>query len=349
MKTVLGLLLFISLQLPAFAGYKTIGFQASTLSDEQNARPLELVIWYPSTTTAAPRLVADTAVFIGDLAVHDAPPAAGTYPLVVLSHGFRGNWGNQSWLASALAHQGFIVAAVNHPGTTTRDRGPAAAAQLWQRPIDLRRAIDAVMARAGQVGRVAKGQVAVVGHSLGGWTALEIAGARFDATRFAQDCVTHPQLSSCSVYKQINPDRDPVSQARLGGDLRDDRVTAIVTLDLGLSRGLSDESLAALPVPTLVIAAGAPSADLPAQLESADLAKRLPAATSRYVEIADASHFSFLSPCKPGAVALLEEDAAGDGVICREGNSARPRTQIQLQIASLVSGFLQQHFAMADR
>lgn len=87
----------------------------------------------------------------------------------------------------------------------------------------------------------------------------------------------------------------------------------------------------------------------PAQLESADLAKRLPAATSRYVEIADASHFSFLSPCKPGAVALLEEDAAGDGVICREGNSARPRTQIQLQIASLVSGFLQQHFAMADR
>ncbi|WP_286919161.1 alpha/beta hydrolase family protein [Pseudomonas sp. UBA6753] len=344
MKTVLGLLLFICLDIPAFAGYKTIGFKTSTLPDRQTDRPLELVVWYPSTTTATPQLIADTPVFIGDLAVRDAPPAAGTYPLVVLSHGFRGNWGNQSWLASALAHQGYIVAAVNHPGTTTRDHNPEAAAQLWQRPIDLQRAIDAVMAQADQFGRVAKGQVAVVGHSLGGWTALEIAGARFDPKRFAQDCSIHPQLSSCSVYKQINADSAPASKARLGGDLRDSRVTAIVTLDLGLSRGLTDESLAALPVPTLVIAAGAPSEDLPAQLESADLAKRLPSATSRYVEIEDASHFSFLSTCKPDAMALLEDDAPGDGVICRDGDNARSRGAIQLQIASLVTEFLEQHF-----
>lgn len=344
MKTVLGLLLFICLDIPVFAGYKTIGFKTSTLSDRQTDRPLELVVWYPSTTTAPPQLIADTPVFSGDLAVRDAPPTAGTYPLVVFSHGFRGNWGNQSWLASALAHQGYIVAAVNHPGTTTRDRNPEAAAQLWRRPIDLQRAINAVMAQADQFGRVAKGQVTVVGHSLGGWTALEIAGARFDPKRFAQDCSIHPQLSSCSVYKQINADSAPASKARLGGDLRDSRVTAIVTLDLGLSRGLTDESLAALPVPTLVIAAGAPSEDLPAQLESADLAKRLPSATSRYVEIEDASHFSFLSTCKPGAMALLEDDAPGDGVICRDGDNARSRGAIQLQIASLVTEFLEQHF-----
>lgn len=349
MKTVLGLLLFICLELPVFAGYKTIGFKASTLPGGQTDRPVEMVVWYPSTTTATPQLIADTPVFIGDLAVRDAPPAAGTYPLVVLSHGFRGNWGNQSWLASALAHKGYIVAAVNHPGTTTRDRSPEASAQLWQRPIDLQRAIDAVMAQTDQFGRVAKGQVAVVGHSLGGWTALEIAGARFDPKRFAQDCSMHPQLSSCSVYKQINADSAPASKARLGGDLRDSRVTAIVTLDLGLSRGLTDESLAALPVPTLVIAAGAPSEDLPAQLESADLAKRLPSATSRYVEVKDASHFSFLSTCKPGAMALLEDDAPGDGVICRDGDNARSRASIQLQTALLVTEFLEQHFAIGDR
>ena len=349
MKTVLGLLLLVCLDLPAFADYKAIGFKASRLPDEQNQRPLELVVWYPSTSTATPQLIADTSVFIGDLAVRDAPPAAGVYPLVVLSHGFRGNWGNQSWLASALAHQGYIVAAVNHPGTSTRDRSPEAAAQLWQRPLDLRRAIDAVQAQPDQFGQLAKGQIAVVGHSLGGWTALETAGARFDPERFAQDCAIHPQLSSCSVYQQINPDSDPASRARLSGDLRDSRVTAIVTLDLGLSRGLTDESLAALPVPTLVIAAGAPSQDLPAQLESADLAKRLPSATRRYVEIEDASHFSFLSMCKPGAMALLEDDAPGDGVICRDGDNARSRALIQIQIASLVSAFLQQQFAKGAR
>ncbi|WP_416769372.1 alpha/beta hydrolase family protein [Pseudomonas sp. RHF3.3-3] len=344
MKKVLGLVLLICLNIPAFASYQTIGFQTRTLPDEDNDRPLELVVWYPSTTTATPQLIADTAVFVGDLAVRDALPDAGAHPLVVLSHGFRGNWGNQSWLASTLAHQGYIVAAVNHPGTTTRDRNRKAAAQLWQRPIDLQRAIDAVMAQPSQYGGVAKGQIAVVGHSLGGWTALEIAGARFDSKRFIQECVTHPQLSSCSVYKQINPDSDPVSKARLEGDLRDKRVTAIVTLDLGLSRGITNESLAAWSVPALVIAAGAPSEDLPARLESADLAKRLPSATRRYVEIRDASHFSFLSLCKPGAMALLEADEPGDGIICRDGDNARPRALIQSQIASLITEFLAQSF-----
>ncbi|MGE7958715.1 alpha/beta hydrolase family protein [Pseudomonas sp. NPDC089530] len=344
MKIVLGALLLICLNIHAFAGDNPIGFRASTLPDKQNDRPLELVVWYPSATTATPQLIADTPVFVGALAVRDAPPAAGAHPLVVLSHGFRGNWENQSWLASALVRQGYIVAAVNHPGTTTRDRNPKAAAQLWQRPVDLQRAIDAVTAQPEHFGLVAKQQIAVVGHSLGGWTALEIAGARFDPNRFVQDCTTHPQLASCSVYKQINPDSTPASKARLGADLSDKRVTAIVSLDLGLSRGLTDESLATLPVPTLVIAAGMPSEDLPARLESADLSQRLPPATNRYVEIEDASHFSFLSMCKPGALALLEEEAPGDGVICRDGDNARPRALIQQQIASLITEFLGQSF-----
>lgn len=344
MKTVLGALLLICLNSTAFAGDNSIGFRASTLPDKHNDRPLEWVVWYPSATTATPQLIADTPVFEGALAVRDAPPVPGAHPLVVLSHGFRGNWGNQSWLASALVRQGYIVAAINHPGTTTRDRNPKAAAQLWQRPVDVQRAIDAVIAQPEHFGSVGKGQIAVVGHSLGGWTALEIAGARFDPERFLQDCIAHPQLSSCSTYKQLNPDSDPASKTRLVADLSDKRVTAIVSLDLGLSRGMTDESLAALPVPTLVIAAGAPSEDLPAQLESADLAKRLPAATNRYVEIKDASHFSFLSTCKPGAVALLEEDAPGDGIICRDGDHARSRALIQQQIASLITGFLGQSF-----
>lgn len=344
MKTVLGTLFLICLNINAFAADNPIGFRTSTLPDKQNDRPLELVVWYPSATTATPHLIADTPVFVGALAVRNAPPDTGAHPLVVLSHGFRGNWGNQSWLASALVNQGYIVAAVNHPGTTTRDRNPEAAAQLWQRPVDLQRAIDAVLAQPEHFGSVAKRQIAVVGHSLGGWTALEIAGARFDPDRFAQDCITYPQLSSCSVYKQIEPDSDPASKDRLIADLSDKRVTAIVSLDLGLSRGLTNESLAALPVPTLVIAAGAPSEDLPARLESADLSKRLPPTTNQYVEIMDASHFSFLSMCKPGAVALLEEDAPGDGIICRDGDNARPRSLIQLQIASLITAFLAQSF-----
>jgi predicted dienelactone hydrolase len=325
----------------ALADENPVGFQSSTLPDSQNDRSLEMVVWYPSATTSAMQMIGDDVVFVGAPAVRDAPPAAGKHPLLVLSHGYRGNWSNQIWLASALTQKGYIVAAINHPGTTTHDRSPQAAAQLWQRPVDVRRAIDSVTAQPEKFGLVANDRIAVVGHSLGGWTALEIAGARFDPDRFADDCKAHPQLASCSVYGKINPASTSESKAALTADLRDKRVTAVVTLDLGLSRGMTDESLAALTVPTLVIAAGVPSRELPAELESANLAKRLPAATSRYVEISDASHFSFLSVCKPGAEALLEEDVPGDGIICRDGDGGRSRGVIQQQVASLIAEFLQ--------
>lgn len=340
MKISLGALLLICIASNALADTNAVGFKTSTLASSD--RPLEMVVWYPTASTAKSEVIGDNPIFASASAVGNAPPATGEHPLVVISHGYRGNWSNQTWLASALAHQGYIVAAVNHPGSTTHDRSPKAAAQLWLRPADISRAIDAVLAQPEQFGAVEKDRIAVAGHSLGGWTALEIAGSRFDTERFAKDCASHLKLASCNVYKTMNPASDPDANAQLAANLSDKRVTAIISLDLGLSRGMTDASLAVLPVPTLVIAAGVPSEDLPAQLESADLVKRLPPASTHYVEIADASHFSFMSICKPGAQAMLEEDVAGDGIICTDGDGKRSREQIQQQVISLISDFLAQ-------
>lgn len=342
LKTTFAALLLACLTTSVWADGNSVGFRASTLTDPHNDRALEMVVWYPSKAITDTQLIGDNPVFVGASAMPDAPPAAGKHPLVVLSHGYQGNWRNQVWLASALARKGYIVAAVNHPGSTTHDRSPQAAAQLWQRPLDLGRTIDGVIAQPEKFGAVADGRIAAVGHSLGGWTALEIAGARFDPERFEQDCNTHPELASCTVYAQMKPAGSTESKAALGADWRDRRVTAVVTLDLGLSRGLTDRSLAALPVPALVIAAGVPSRELPAELESANLARRLPAASSRYVEISDASHFTFMSMCKPGAQSVLEAEVPGDGVICRDGENGRARDAIQQQVASLITAFLEQ-------
>lgn len=343
MKSTLTALLLIIMAAPVFADTTAIGFKNITVLNKQ--RPLQMVVWYPTATTTAPELIRDDAVSFGALAVPDAPAQSGEHPLVVLSHGYGGNWGNQVWLASALAHRGYIVAAVNHPGTTSKDRSPQAAAKLWQRPKDLSRAIDAVIAQPKQFGAVAENRIAVVGHSIGGWTAMEIAGARFDPDLFAQDCTAHPKLGGCIGYQQIKPAETPAAKAQLAAALRDPRVGAVVTLDLGLSRGFTDASLAALPVPALVIAGGVPTEDMDPNLESADMAKRLPKASTHYVEIADATHFSFMSTCKPGGMALIEEDSPGDGMICRDGEGARPRVEIQQQVVGLITTFLRQSFS----
>ncbi|WLH50228.1 alpha/beta hydrolase family protein [Pseudomonas tolaasii] len=340
MKNALTALLLLCLAAPALAEESPVGFRTATLPDVQNNRPLQLVVWYPAATTAKPELIADTVVFVGAPGVPDAPPAAGAHPLVVLSHGYGGNWGKQVWLASALAHKGYIVAAVNHPGTTTKDRNPEVAAHVWKRPSDLSRAIDAVLAQPQQFGAVENTRIAAIGHSLGGWTILEIAGARFDPDLFSRDCKLHPKLGGCIAYQEMNPAGTPALKAHLAADLSDKRVTAIVSLDLGLSRGFTDASLAALTVPTLLIAGGAPSEDMPAELESADLARRLPKASTTYVDIPDANHFSFMSICKPGAIELIEEGSPGDGMICLDGKGARPREVIQQQVIGLITEFL---------
>lgn len=349
MKTAFRALFLLCLSTSVFAAETPVGFKTTTLPDAKDNRPLELAVWYPAVTTATPELIADNAVFIGALAVPDAAPAAGEHPLVVLSHGYGGNWGKQVWLASALAHQGYIVAAVNHPGTTNKDRSPQAAAQLWQRPADLSRAIDAVLAQPKQFGAVTPDRIAAIGHSLGGWTVMEIGGARFDPDLFSRDCAEHPKLGGCIGYLEMNPASTPAGKAKLAADLSDKRVTAIVSLDLGLSRGLTSASLAALRVPALVIAGGVPTEDMSPALESADMVKRLPNTSTQYLEISDATHFSFMSICKPGAVALIEESSPGDGMICRDGEGARPRAVIQQQVVAQISAFLASPNASAQK
>lgn len=93
-------------------------------------------------------------------------------------------------------------------------------------------------------------------------------------------------------------------------------------------------------MPVLVIAGGVPTEDMAPELESADMVRRMPKATTRYVEIGDATHFSFMAICKPGGMALIEEDSPGDGMICRDGEGARARPVIQQQVVQLITEFL---------
>ncbi|MFA0125278.1 alpha/beta hydrolase family protein, partial [Vibrio sp. 10N.261.48.A2] len=86
-------------------------------------------------------LIGDNPAFIGTQIIKDAKIQSGKFPAVLISHGYRGNWRNQNWLATALAHRGYIVASVNHPGTTSFDQSPEQAAKWWERPRDITRTL----------------------------------------------------------------------------------------------------------------------------------------------------------------------------------------------------------------
>ncbi len=310
-----------------------VGFRDVKIG-EGSPRPLHLVIWYPTADEGTVETVGENKVFFGNAARRDAAPALGEHPLIVLSHGYGGSWRNLGWLGHALARQGYIVAAPDHPGTTTFDRDPARAAMLWERPHDLSRVIDALTTQTGLAGEIDKKRIAAIGHSLGGWTVAGLAGARFETRRHAHECEANSSPRACALSGELG-----LANPQLEQDLADPRIRAFVSLDLGLARGFSPQSLAEIKADALVIAAGTDIGDMPAELESGYLAEHLPKASSTSVTINDAMHFSFMQLCKTNAVALIEEETPGDGIVCKDGGS-RSREEIHREITFVVTGFL---------
>ncbi|UVO09349.1 alpha/beta fold hydrolase [Pectobacterium polonicum] len=317
-----------------------IGFQQITLADEANNRPLDVAVFYPASSSQQTAIIGENPVFHGIAVSKNAVPESGEYPLIVVSHGYGGSWFNQLWLVQVLVKQGYIVAAPNHPGTTTKDMRVEKAQELWLRPNDISRVITALLAAPEKTGQVDAKRIAAVGHSLGGWAVLELAGGRFSTDQFERDCLTHVGLASCNVYEKMRVAKSASSRAQLDTSLADRRISAVVSLDMGLERGFTAGSLAAINIPVLIVAAGYPNEELPAELESHDLAQKLPPAHSAYKEIADATHFSFMQLCKPGAVEIINAENPGDGMICLDGGE-RSRELIHQEVAKDISGFLQ--------
>lgn len=338
LKTALSAWMLAGLSIVNAQAAENIGFREIDLAQSAENRALHVALWYPTASTEPVVSTGENQVFFGGPAILDAPVTGQAHPLVVLSHGYRGNWRNLSWLATELVRQGYVVAAPNHPGTTSFDTRPEEAARLWERPRDLSRVIDHLTQNPALAGPVQGDRIAAIGHSLGGWTVTALAGARYSAQRLREECQLHPSPRICGLAPELGiaPEQQPL----LGQDLRDPRVKAFVSLDLGFARGFTAQSLASIEQPILVMGAGVDiNGDLPFQMESAHLIAQLPQDLVSSEKIADASHFSFMQKCKPGAVALLEKEAPGDEIICQDGDG-RSREAIHRQVADRVSTFL---------
>lgn len=315
------------------------------ISDSAGRRPLSVSLWYPTHAPGPSMRFGENAVFEGVTAAPGAPLADGPFPLVLVSHGLDGNSLNQAWLARALAEAGFVVAAPNHPGTTTWDRDPEMRSRLAERPRDLSRVIDAAFDHPDVGPAIDRQRIAAIGHSLGGWTVMALIGAAFDAPRHAGYCAGHPDSPDCRFMRDAGIGDHPVHLADLVATDADPRIGAAIILDLAFTQGLAPTSLAGIRVPVLVI--GAPRGGvLDLDMESRALAASLPGASVSYAEPDGVSHYDFVGTCKQGGLAILAEDDPEFVTVCSEGSAQRAARHAV--VAALVTDFLNATFPNAD-
>lgn len=314
--------LLLCLSTSAEENYQT-GLSDLKVADERKDRPLDGFVWYPTNEQDGVTIHHENPVWQGINAIKDAELVQGKRPLVVLSHGMFGNAMNQSWLASKLSTQGYLVAAINHPGTSTWMRDANQRRQLWERPRDISRVIDYLTQSSSFADQIDQSRIYMAGHSLGGFTAVALAGGRYDAARLDETCKMLDDDLVCGIFDRWDIAKTDADRMEMERDLSDSRIKEFAVFDLGGTQSFSSDSLASMKRPMLVYGAPISSSGINLDVESRALVKILPEANTTYIEPADLAHFDFLGVCKDGSIELLKEEEPGDEIICVNGGKVR--------------------------
>ena len=238
-------------------------------------RPITVEVWYPAVIPPGveERVVYSEVLGIsGDparpnvpftfegRALRDADPFTTTgapFPLVIVSHGYPGSRYMMTYLDENLASKGYVVVAIDHTDSTFEDVPgffPGFQSTLLNRPLDQLFVLD----QMGQMnaittsflyGLVDADHTAIVGYSMGGYGALNSAGAGINISSPLQSFVPGGYLS-------LRSEGNPTYTASL-----DPRLKAIVafapwgqgTLGPFVLQAWTPSALANIKIPSLFV------------------------------------------------------------------------------------------------
>lgn len=194
-------------------------------------------------------------------------------PVVVLSHGFGATRASYVYLSRHLASHGFVVAAPEHVGSDYpyRDlflKGKlsdiVAPTEYLSRSRDITYLLDELEKLNAQSNALPAQlnlqQVGVIGNSLGGTTALAMAGAPINLSRLRSDCNQDRITFTLSFLVQCLAQKAGTqNQVNVG----DRRVKAVIGTYPLTSSIFGPESLSQITIPTLMISGSADNLSSP--------------------------------------------------------------------------------------
>ncbi len=237
-------------------------------------------------------------------------------PLIAISHGVAEDRYTFAYLAAHLASYGFAVIAVEHVGGDANRfkkyfsaMAPApAATELLQRPRDISFALDELQrlsATDPSLANLNLRQVGAIGHSLGGYTVLALAGAQIDFALIKQDCTPNRSLN-LSVLLQCRANELPTRRY----SLQDPRITAILAINPLASKIFGQKGIGQVRVPVFIMG-GSDDIITPAVPEQISPFTWLQT-TDKYLAILEkGTHFSAQATPKQDSVFPVPEEVLG--------------------------------------
>ena len=303
-----GLLAVSSVLIPSRAPAVEAGWrQFAVPASVSNPETIQAVLFYPTQVTAREIAMGPFTLRVAIM----APPEARFKGLIVVSHGTGGSELGHSSLAAGLAQEGYLVAALRHPGDNWQDRSlwdKAPGVYFTERPRQVSRVIDALLTDPDWKDRIvtdAKGpRIGVLGHSAGGFTAIALAGGQSELAQIGEHCRTEKADDPifCSIVRP-----SPLQGVSLIPPTPDKRVRAAVALaPIGVV--FTPASLAGIDIPTAVYAAENDRWLVP-RFHAGWIAKHVPQV--EFHMVANAWHFAFMDRSTT-SIPTLDGDAAAD-------------------------------------
>ncbi len=186
-------------------------------------------------------------------------------PLVVLSHGFGSNRKSLRYLANHLASHGITVVAIEHPGSNGMSVNKANDAanlgkllpptEFIDRPLDVSFVLDEVAklnTLSGELqGKFNTEKVSIIGHSLGGYTALALVAPEVnleDLRKFCKDSLNFDKSPGDWLQCSAASLRDKKLR------LQDKRVRNAIALNPVIGEIFGKKGITQITQPVLILA-----------------------------------------------------------------------------------------------
>lgn len=242
-------------------------------------------------------------------------------PVIIISHGLGSDRTSYAYAAEHLASYGFAVLVPEHPGSNSeqiqaliegRVNEVTNPQEFVDRPLDIQFVLDEMEYISATNPRLRNkldlNHVGIIGQSLGGYTALALAGATVDFHQLMSDCIPPSPTFNLSLLLQcrVLDTTYPVSA------LQDDRIKAAIAINPIGSSILGQPGFANIQRPVMIMTSTADTI-APALLEQIQPFTWLETRDRYLLALQGATHFSTIGAVEneiPLPEALVGPDPA---------------------------------------